>query len=171
MAYHWRKPLPFNITCILASDSRFRSIEHRPPPNQHIYSTINIIERGARVCNLEEPILDELSNILPSDVVVVYINAGINNLTFKEHHAGGIDIVPHTRQNVVEEMLNLKQSIRQHFARSLVGISTIPIISFKNTQAHNTEFNHLQSKYDDTALDAMQKNLSYTLAEVNTLFF
>ena len=95
MAYHWMKPLPYNIKCLLISDSRFRDYENTPAPNPEIYDTVNIIKRGARIKHLEQPVFDVLQHTSPNDIVIAYICAGINNLTYKEHTSGGIEIVPH----------------------------------------------------------------------------
>ena len=90
MAVHWLKPLPFDIHCIVAADSRFKGFEHKLLPNQDIYHTINVIERGARVNYLEDCIVHELSNIPRSDIAIIYTCVGINELTFKEYNPGGI---------------------------------------------------------------------------------
>ena len=112
-------------------------------PKSKCLSTINVIKREATVYNLEQLVLEELHNILHSNIVVVYLCAGINELTFKEYNAGGVQIVLHTRQSVVDNLISLKHIIRRSFPRSVVGLAIIPIISFKYTQAYNKKIHHL----------------------------
>ena len=168
MASHlWRKPLPFNVHCFPVSDSRFRDIKHWPAPNQHIYYTDNVVKSGARICNLEQPILSKLASVPSSDIAVTYICAGIIELTFKEYNPGGVEIVLHSNQCVLDNILSLKYKIRRYFPNCIVGLATIPIISFKETQEYNKTYHNLVPSYSDYQLDQMQNSLSNLLAEIN----
>ena len=161
-------PSHIQIHCFVIADSRFRDFESFFPINQHIYNTVYIVKRGARIINLEEAVLKELRKIPKSDIVIAYICAGINNLTYKYYHSGGYEIVPHNRQSVYLDILGLKQKIRRVFPRSIVGIATIPIVNFAKAQKYAKDNHHLVSKFTLADIKQMQTQLSDTLADINT---
>ena len=93
--------------------------------------------------------------------------AGINNLTYKQYNYGGIEVVPHTIQFVIQGLVHLKEKISRYYPKSVVGIATIPILDFKHYQRHCIKYHHLIPSYNEDALSSMQHFLSNELAWIN----
>ena len=73
------------------------------------------------------------------------------------------------RKNYGKHTADLKAKIRRFHPRSIVGVATIPIISFAKAQEHYKAIKQLHTaKYDETQLQSMQKRLSDLLATINT---
>jgi hypothetical protein len=157
------------IHAIVASDSRAKDFLTKSSPNAEKYTTHNIICRGARIDRVSSAIASKLRRIPESDFVIIRICAGINELTYRYHHEDGVELVPHTQQNLLQHLLELKEHIRKQRPLSLVGIATIPIINFKRAQEYYVERGWLKKPlFDKIATEQHQQALSDTLAIINS---
>ena len=120
---------------VLISDSRARDFGEFLPLDA-VYNIHHVVYRGARVPQLQFEAIRELKTIPKSDATILYICGGGNELTFKEFHDGGMELAVHTKNNVLENLLNFKSKVRRWFPNTLVGFSTIPVINFKKTKAY-----------------------------------
>ena len=153
----------------MVGDSRIRDFNGKPEPYSHLYPTTYIGRSGAGIQSIETETIEYIGRISRQDIIIIYICAGICEITFKEYYAGGTELSLHSRQNVVENIINFKAKIRRYHPRSIVGISTIPIISFKLAQAYYKSSLQLSvPKYTEEQLQVMQKNLSDLLPDINT---
>ena len=158
-----------NIYCIVAADSRARDFESKLLPHPDLYTTKYIVRGGARINTLECEVLGYINKLPKTDIVILYILAGICELTYKEYHQGGVELCLHKNQNVYDHIVDLKNTIRRHHPLSLVGVATIPIIDFKKAQKHYKHSNQLfVPKYGNDDLLDMQRRLSKSLAKINT---
>ena len=92
---------------ILVTDSRGRDFENFLPLDKP-YNSHHVVCRGARIPQLQYEAIRELKTIPKSDPVVLYICGGGNELTYKEHHEGGIELAVHTQHKVLENILDFK---------------------------------------------------------------
>ena len=153
---------------VMISDSRGKNFDKYPIVNEALYETHHISCSGARVPQMQNAVLAELSNIPSSDLIILYICGGSNELTFKEYHSGGVELSIHRQQHVLTHLLDLKSIVRRRFPNCVVGYSTIPIISFKKSQAFYQGKGDLwEPKYSCDQLQSMQKDLSNNLACIN----
>ena len=134
-----------------------------------MYDTKYIVKGGARLSTLEEEVNDYIKNIPCTDIIIAYVCAGICELTYKEHHCGGIELNLHTNQNVYEHIVDLKENLRRRHPLSVVGVATIPMIKFIKAQAHFKLIKQLhQPKYSKDQLNEKQQKLSESIAVINT---
>jgi hypothetical protein len=160
--------MSYKFHTIVASDSRAKDFLHWRPPNEELYLTHNIICRGARIDRVGSSIHSCLRRIPVTDIVVVRICAGINELTYKSHHDGGVEITLQPYQNLLQHILQLKESIRKAHPKSLVGIATIPPINFKIAQHHYIDKGLLSKPHQtEEDLKKSQEKLNATIAEIN----
>ena len=98
--------------------------------------TTYIARGGAKIHSLEDELLELINGIPRQDIIIVYICAGICEITVKEYHEGGTELGLYESTNVVDNLIAFKNSIRRLHPRSVVGIATIPIVSFKLSQQY-----------------------------------
>ena len=153
---------------VMVSDSRGRNFNNYPIVHEALYTTHHVICRGARVPQMQDAVLKELYTIPRSDLIVVYICGGSNELSFKEYHTGGVELAIHKQQQVLTHLLDLKSTIRRKFTNCVVGFSTIPIIDFQKSQKYYESVNALwEPKYSQDDLLSMQQEISANLACIN----
>ena len=134
---------------VLCADSRARDFDDFLPFNTALYNTHHIVCRGARVPQLQYELIRELKTIPRNDPTVVYVCGGVNELTFKEFHAGRVELCVHKQQKTLENLLDLKSKVRKWFPNALVCYSTIPIVNLKLAQLYYRDCGALITpKYD-----------------------
>ena len=77
--------------------------------NSNLYETHLVSCSGARVPQLQEAAFAELKNIPRTDVVVMYICGGVNELSFKDYHDKGVELSIHRHQQVLSNLLSFKR--------------------------------------------------------------
>jgi hypothetical protein len=159
-----------NFHAIIASDSRCKKFPATNHPNEQLYSTHIIAKSGAKINDLEEPIFHKLLQFRgENDVCILHICGGINELTIREKHTWGTELVPNPNQALFLNICDLKTKVRSYFPNTLVAIATIPIISFQYSKIYYKQTGRLLlSKYTEEETKQHQQSLSDTLAEINT---
>ena len=134
-----------------------------------MYKTTYIARGGAKIFSLEDELLELISGVPRQDIIVVYICAGICEITNKETHVGGTELSLYESTNVLEHLISFKYNIRRLHPRSVVGISTIPIVSLKQSQQYFKDSKQLFApKFNQNDLEGLQKKLSDQIANINT---
>lgn len=157
------------VHTILAADSRARPFLEREACNSSIYQSHLVVCPGAKVDKIKQKTIQKLSNIPQGDLVLIRIAGGINELTLREYHVGGVELCLQRPQYLIHNLLKFKDEIKSAHPISLVSFATIPIINFVAAQKHYIDTGKLwQPKYSYQQLTAFQTELSDSLANINT---
>jgi hypothetical protein len=137
-------------------------------PNPDQYDTYTLAFSGAKINFLLDKTLEHLQLLPKNKICFVQLVAGINELSFKDRHEGGIELVPNDSQELTFNVLRFKEVIRAKYPNCLVAIATIPIIDFERaTQFYITSGRLKNRKYDTEETKAHQLQISETLKSVN----
>jgi hypothetical protein len=159
-----------HIHAIVACDSRGRDFNSFSEIDGHGYINHVILRRGAKIKDLENELILRLDSIPRRDFCVVYIVAGICELTQKIYHSGGQELDLQPSNNLLVNLLNCKQIVRATFPRCIISIATIPTISFKQAIAHNIEKGKLRhSKFTEEEINHKQTILNSSIKCINEL--
>jgi hypothetical protein len=124
---------------------------------------------GAKVDRIKRKILQKLEEIPKGELVLIRIAGGINELTVREFHPGGVELCPQRPQYLIHNLLKLKDDIKSVHPISLVSFATEPIINFVVAQQQYISIGKLWSpKYSHQQLVAFQNELSESLAQINS---
>jgi hypothetical protein len=159
-----------HIHAIVACDSRGRDFNSFPVIDDYGYINHIILRRGAKIKDIETELILRLDSIPRRDICVVYIVAGICELTQKIYHPGGQELDLQPSNNLLVNLLNCKQIVRATFPRCIVGIATIPTISLKQAIVYNIEKGKLRySKFTEEEVNHKQTILNSSIKCINEL--
>jgi hypothetical protein len=153
---------------ILACDSRGRDFINFPVINNKGYVPHTILRRGAHIKALENEIILMLDGFPRHHFSIVYVIAGICELTYKIYHADGQELDIRPLDNLCNNIASCKKVIRDTYPNTIVCFATIPTIKFKKVVSYNIEHGKLSaSKFSLEELGAMQDILDSRIKEVN----
>jgi hypothetical protein len=124
------------VHAIVAADSRARGFMRKPAKNKSLYYTHNVICPGGNSEIICSRLTELVSSIPTTDLIIVRVACGINELTVKEQHSGGTELSLRENENVLQNLRLLKGNLKLSHPRVHVGFATIPIISFMVAQKH-----------------------------------
>jgi hypothetical protein len=136
----------YDLQVLFVSDSRGRDFLKSPLPHSDLFKTEYIIIGGASIRTLERETITKVKSISlsnPNTVFIVKIAAGICEVTKKEQHAGGVELVLREQTYVLTNLLNFKERLHCLGRKILVSFATIPPISFEQALQHNISKNKL----------------------------
>jgi hypothetical protein len=158
--------------CILAADSRARGFDEADLSTYH--QGYKAIRRGAKIQDLHQPVIHQLSKI-PKDIrVFIKIAAAINNLTKKIHPTPSKqhifnrryhEIVPSSQSvsNVLDQLHLLKSKIKKYRPSAIISHITIPPANFQRYPQYQSNKYHTKSTiFTSEQLLPLQDNPSST---------
>jgi hypothetical protein len=160
------------IRAMVVGDSRIRHLVSYPNPNKEQYSLDILCFGGAKLKKICEETVKHLKENPPNEKYIVYIAAGICELSLKESHRGGTEISPTYETKVFQHILECKETIRAYQPNCVVGIATIPILDFARVNGFYEEIGYLTiPKYSPEQNKIHQDYLSQMLADLNKEIF
>lgn len=127
------------VRCLFVGDSRAHNFNNYIKPSDYPFEVDIYSLRGAKICSLINPTLRKLGSYAASDLVIVRLAAGINDLTtFIRNESGKAVLKPssHTPDTLLFELRRFREAVLSFRPRNtLVTFTTIPPASFKKFQA------------------------------------
>jgi hypothetical protein len=99
------------LHAIFVSDSRGRDFEQFPEIDGYGYINHLIIKRGASIKKLENELILLLDSFPRCDYSVIYIAAGICEITEKIFHAGGQELCLRKSNTLVQNLCHAKRQL------------------------------------------------------------
>lgn len=127
------------VHCLFVGDSRAHNFSNYSKPSDYTFDVDIYSLRGAKISSLITPTIRKLRSYNTSDLVIVRLAAGINDLTtFIRNSSGGSVLKPsdHTSDTLLSELRQFKEAILSFRPEhTLVTFTTIPPASFSKFQA------------------------------------
>lgn len=160
------------VKIVLIGDSRLCGFSDRLVcPNDLDISFL--IQRGARVNDLIDPALDLVSSVDRNivDILIVKVACGINEFTSFVHHQWGTELKYSgiSGKDVFDKLKALKCKLKEKRPDALVGLITVPTLSFKKNIEFRLKNKQLtKSKFLETEVDEFQSKVNTEIATLNS---
>jgi hypothetical protein len=157
---------------LVVADSRGSNFVKHKLYNISHYQTHYVISRGAKIEDLKLRTLSGLKAMPKSSIVLIFLCAGINELTKRDFHSGGCELIAADSNNLVENIIDFKTCVKQQHPKAIVTIGTIATVDLIAANKHYKEKGKLwSSKYSDEEIKTFQDKIDCTLREINHIIF
>lgn len=164
MAQVYLPPLMPRLHVILGADSRAKYFRGKGNPNYSSYKLVYVTQCGGKVQDISPLVADRLKVIPHSELVFIQLACGINNLTKKFRHPGGVELIPNENPDAVHELRAAKQLFRTIHPNVVVSLATIPCVDFVKA---NKCYKAQDPIYSVDQLQRFQSEFSDQLAVIN----
>jgi hypothetical protein len=161
-----------NRHSLIVADSRGSNFAKHRLYNICHYQTHYIISRGAKIGDLKTRTLSGLKAISKNSIVLIFLCAGINEVTKRDFHPGGCELICAESNNLVENLVDFKRSVKQYHPKVVVTIGTIATVDLKAANKHYMDKGKLWSpKYSEEEIKIFQEKVDTSLREINHAIF
>ena len=156
-----------DVYAVYVTDSRGKAFSDFPVPNKDKYITIPVVKSGYKLHQLERAVCNEVKSIHKDDLVLVFLAGGINDCTYRVTHEGGRELSINVENQVVPRLYQFQDALHNAHWNTLLDVATIPLISFKKSQAHYKSIHQLyQSKYTVQETVALQEKFGLMIDDI-----
>jgi hypothetical protein len=149
------------VQAIIACDSRGRDFRDFPLIDKYGYNSHIILRRGACIKDIENDLVILLDGLCRKDIFIVYIAAGICEITKKIHHQNGHELDLRNSNSLLENLISCKQTIKNTFDKCIVNIATIPTINLAQAIRYNIDQGKLiSSRFTEEEIKEKQARLN-----------
>jgi hypothetical protein len=157
---------------MIVTDSRGKKFADFDLYNSDFYSTELIVCRGAVLQQLQTKTISALKSVPSNETVLIVICAGINELTFRDKHKGGVELIASPRNDLLQNLLNYKRSVIAARPNTLVAFGTIATTDLKQVNSHYSKIGKLrQNKYNEELIANYQEQIDQELRYINHMLF
>jgi hypothetical protein len=160
------------IHCVVVCDSRGNTFKDHGIFNKEKYETHYLVYRCAKVPFLTLKTIEFLEKLPKGCIYIVILCAGINGLTYREVHKGGIELIINSQQDLITNILKFKELVRARFPNAIVNLATVSMVDLAAANQTYISRGKLQYlKYTQAEIDSFQVQLSNTVKTVNHRIF